>query len=126
MAQNIHMNKIGRYIVLIMSGILIGAVNGFLGAGGGILTVIVLRYVLKLEPKEAHATAIFVILPLCAVSGIIYVILGHFSLSISLFVLIGSLVGAVLGTVILSKLKNNIIVYIFGVVIILSGVKLIF
>ncbi|MBQ7453071.1 MAG: sulfite exporter TauE/SafE family protein [Clostridia bacterium] len=120
------MNKIGRYIVLIMSGILIGAVNGFLGAGGGILTVIVLRYVLKLEPKEAHATAIFVILPLCAVSGIIYVILGHFSLSISLFVLIGSLVGAVLGTVILSKLKNNIIVYIFGVVIILSGVKLIF
>ena len=118
------MGKFWHNAFLVGCGLAIGFVNGFLGAGGGILTVLVLRYVMKLKPKEAHATAIFVILPLCAVSGIVYVILGHFRLYVSIFVLIGLLVGGLLGTVILSKLKNEIIVYIFSTIIILSGVRL--
>lgn len=111
---------------LIIGGLAVGFINGFLGAGGGIIVVPLIRYILKLDVKESHATAIFVILPLCVVSGIIYLIRGVFDFSVVLPVFIGSLVGAVAGSLLLSKLKNNVIVYIFSIVMIIAGVKLIF
>lgn len=111
---------------LIVGGLAVGFTNGFLGAGGGIIVVPLIKYILNLKVKESHATAIFIILPLCVVSGVIYLIKGIFDFSVGLPVFIGSMVGAVLGSVLLSKLKNNVIVYIFSVVMIIAGVKLIF
>ncbi len=113
-------------LFLILGGVLVGFVNGFLGAGGGIIVVPLIRYLLKLDVKVSHATAIFVILPICVASGIVYIIKGFFDFSVALPVLIGSLVGAVAGCFLLSKLKNNVIVYIFSVIMIVAGVKLIF
>ena len=71
-------------------------------------------------------SSFFVILPICVASGIVYIIKGFFDFSVALPVLIGSLVGAVAGCFLLSKLKNNVIVYIFSVIMIVAGVKLIF
>ena len=111
---------------LIIGGVFVGFINGFLGAGGGIVVVPLIKYLLDLKVKEAHATAIFVILPLCVVSGIVYLLRGAFDWQIGLPVFIGSMVGAVAGSLILSKLKNDVIVYIFAGIMIFAGVKLIF
>ena len=48
----------------IFSGGLTGFINGFFGGGGGMVCVPVLTGALKLSQKQAHATAIFFILPL--------------------------------------------------------------
>lgn len=80
---------------------------------------------LKLDTKVAHATAILIILPISAVSGVIYAIKGAFELDVFLPCIIGTFVGGVLGTFILSKLKNDIITAIFSVVMIAAGVIMI-
>lgn len=102
-----------------------GFVNGFLGAGGGMLLVPCIIPILKMDTKVAHATAILIILPICLVSGVIYALKGAFQLDVFLPCLIGTVIGGVLGTFILSKLKNDIITSIFSVVMVAAGVMMI-
>ena len=61
-----------RKALLVLSGALVGLVNGFLGAGGGMLAVPVLTFVAGLSDKKAHATAIALILPPFAVRALVY------------------------------------------------------
>ena len=60
----------------ILSGALIGIINGLFGGGGGMIAVPVLIGLLGYPQKEAHATAIAVIAPVCAVSAAAYVFAG--------------------------------------------------
>ena len=119
------MKKWVQVVLLIALGLLVGFVNGFLGAGGGMLLVPCIIPVLKMETKVAHATAILIILPISLVSGVIYALKGSFNFDIFLPCLIGTVVGGVLGTFILSKLKSDIITAIFSVVMIAAGVIMI-
>lgn len=116
------MNKTVKVILSIFVGLFIGFINGFLGAGGGVLLVPFLHYALKDQTKVAHATAILIMLPISVVSSIIYIIQGQFDFMVTLPVLIGSAVGGVTGAILLKKLKSNIIVIIFSLVLIASGV----
>ena len=119
------MKKWLQVLLLILLGVLVGFVNGFLGAGGGMLLVPCIIPVLKMDTKVAHATAILIILPICVVSGIIYAIQGSFDFGVFLPCLIGTVVGGVLGTFILSKLKNDIITAVFSLIMISAGVIMI-
>ena len=119
------MKKWVQVVLLIALGLLVGFVNGFLGAGGGMLLVPCIIPILKMETKVAHATAILIILPISLVSGVIYALKGSFNFDIFLPCLIGTVVGGVLGTFILSKLKSDIITAIFSVVMIVAGVIMI-
>ena len=114
-----------QVVLLIVLGILIGFINGFLGAGGGMLLVPCIIPILKMDTKVAHATAILIILPICLVSGLIYAFKGSFDFDIFLPCIIGTIVGGVLGTFLLSKLKNEIITLIFSGVMIAAGVIMI-
>ena len=67
-----------QVLLMILLGAAIGFINGFLGAGGGMLLVPLIIPLLKMDTKVAHATAILIILPICLVSGIIYSIKGSF------------------------------------------------
>ena len=119
------MKKWVQVVLLIALGLLVGFVNGFLGAGGGMLRGPCIIPILKMETKVAHATAILIILPISLVSGVIYALKGSFNFDIFLPCLIGTVVGGVLGTFILSKLKSDIITAIFSVVMIAAGVIMI-
>ena len=106
----------------ILIGALIGFVNGFLGAGGGVLLVPFLTYALKQETKVAHATAVLVMLPISLISAVIYIIKGEFNFLVTLPVFIGSAVGGTVGAILLKKLNSWIITLIFSLVLIGSGV----
>ncbi|MGN0796547.1 MAG: TSUP family transporter [Christensenellales bacterium] len=83
----------------VLGGLAVGFANGFFGAGGGMLAVPVLTFVLGIEEKKAHATALLIILPLSVISGIIYgrqVPLGDNFIEILSGVIIGGLIGAAL------------------------------
>lgn len=114
-----------QIFLLITLGIFVGFVNGFLGAGGGMLLVPCIIAILSMDAKVAHATAILIILPVCLASGIIYVVHGVFDFNIFIPCLIGTVVGGVLGTFILKKLQSQIITLIFSCVMIAAGVFMI-
>ena len=107
--------------LLILLGVGVGFINGFLGAGGGMLLVPLIVILLQMPTKVAHATAILIILPVCVVSGAVYILNGAFDFKVFMPCLIGTMLGGVIGTKILSKLKNDIITAIFSGVMIFAG-----
>lgn len=111
-------------IVSYLSGILIGAVNGLFGAGGGIIAVPILRKS-GLSPKQSHANAVAAILPISILSGILYIANGKVQFSdVSPYILWG-LIGSVLGTFVLKKISVSWLKRIFGIFVIYAGIRLI-
>lgn len=118
------MNKKKRAFFDIIWGGIIGFVNGFLGSGGGMLVVPVLEKLKKYSEKEAHATAIAVILPLSVVSAVVY----SFNFNLD-FVTIGVLsasvtVGGIIGCFCLKKFSGKVIRFIFALLMLAAGVML--
>ncbi|MBE7005509.1 MAG: sulfite exporter TauE/SafE family protein [Ruminococcaceae bacterium] len=78
------------------AGAIAGAVNGLFGGGGGMPLLFLLRRS-GLEDKTAFATCVAVILPLCAVSALVYLLRGALPLREALPYLAGGLSGGWLG-----------------------------
>ena len=114
-----------KYLIYALTGISIGFLNGFFGGGGGMVAVPMLQNVLKFDVKKSHASAIFIILPLCITSAITYAIAGSFDFSNGWFVSLGVVGGGVLGAILLKKLNSKIIEIIFAVLMVVAGCKLV-
>lgn len=112
-------------VLYVVIGLIAGLANGFFGGGGGIIIVPALVYLLKYEQKQAQATAIAIVLPLCVASSITYLVKGVFDLMPTLVVGGGVVIGGVLGAFLLKKLSNRIIAYIFYLLMLAAGIKLI-
>ena len=108
---------------LLLAGGVTGVINGFFGGGGGIAAVAALKRV-GFETKKAHAGAPAAILPLCIVSGIVYIVKGSVSITEVLPYVPGGIVGALIGTALLKKLKPRIITAIFSLILIILGGRL--
>ena len=117
------MRFLKKRFLLPIFGFLAGIMNGLLGAGGGLIVVPLLKHY-GLEQQKAQATAISIILPLTAISTLIYYINGNIPLDSNLwFIPIGA-VGAVIGAFLLPKISNKILKNIFAGFIIWAGIRL--
>lgn len=108
------------------AGQLIGAVNGLFGGGGGMVAVPLLKNMLGFEDRRAHATAILIIAPVCAVSALTYVINGYFSAQLVIPTAIGSVIGGIVGAQLLNKLPEKLINAVFVAVMLVAGVRMLF
>lgn len=113
-------------VYAILTGAIAGLINGLFGGGGGMIVVPMLIFLLKCNPKKAHATALLIILPLSAISGIFYAAFGSFNIGVGVPVGIGVVAGGVLGAFLLSKLSTKWVIIIFSVVMAVAGVKMLF
>lgn len=118
--------KTFKIVVSIVGGLIVGFINGFFGGGGGMIVVPLLVFLLGLEEKKAHATAIFVILPLSITSSIIYITQGSFKLLNLSMVTIGVISGGILGSIFLKKINNKVLRIIFATIVFIAGVKMMF
>lgn len=109
----------------IYGGIFIGAANGLFGGGGGMIAVPVLIRSLGYEQKQAHATAIFIIAPVCAVSAITYIIGGYVQLNVVIPAAIGNVVGGLLGAKLLGKLPQLWVNLTFIAIMLAAGIRLV-
>ena len=110
----------------VLTGASAGLINGVFGGGGGMIVVPMLVYLLKKEPRVAHATAILLILPMSIVSGLLYASFGSFRWQTGLPVGIGVVIGGALGAVLLGKLSSKWIIVVFSLVMAAAGVKMLF
>ena len=67
-----------------------------------------------------------IILPLTAVSAIVYIVRGTVDWLPTLWVTIGVVAGGIVGALLLSKLKSNVAKIIFALVLIAGGIKMFF
>lgn len=115
-----------RRVLLCLSGIAIGIVNGLFGAGGGMLTVPVLTYIAGLDARRSHATAIAIILPLCAISSVVYALNATFDAAVVLPTVIGVAIGGLIGAQLLKKLSNGALSFLFYGLMLFAGFKMMF
>ena len=109
-----------------VAGLLTGAVNGLFGGGGGMVAVPLLKNVMGYGEKGAHATAILIIAPVCAVSAIVYIIGGYFVGGIVIPAALGSVAGGFVGALLLDKLPEFIVNILFIAVMLVAGVRMLF
>lgn len=112
-------------IILLTIGLITGIINGLFGAGGGMLIVPSLIYLVHLDEHKAHATAITIILPLCLVSTYIYFKNDLINFNIALYVSIGSVAGGYCGAKLLNHVPNNLLRKAFSLLIIYISLRLI-
>ncbi|MGN0818549.1 MAG: TSUP family transporter [Candidatus Coproplasma sp.] len=109
----------------IYGGIFIGAANGLFGGGGGMIAVPVLERSLGYPQKQAHATAIFIIAPVCAVSAVTYIIGGYARLNVIIPAAIGNVIGGVLGAKLLGKMPQIWVGLTFIAIMLTAGIRLV-
>lgn len=101
-----------------------GLVNGFFGAGGGMVLVPLLLYLGKLEDKKAFSSAVCIILPLCLVSVAVYALRGTLKTDDALPYLIGGALGGVAAGLSFQKIPARVLHLVLGALIIFGGLRL--
>ncbi|MBS4534255.1 sulfite exporter TauE/SafE family protein [Clostridium sp. D2Q-14] len=112
-------------IYLIIIGLFTGLVNGIFGAGGGMLIVPSLMYIVHLDEHKAHSTAITIILPLCIISTYIYFKNNLIDFKLGLPIAIGSTIGGYLGAKLLKNIPKQILRKAFSILIIYVSIRMI-
>ncbi|MBO5715417.1 MAG: TSUP family transporter [Clostridia bacterium] len=124
------MTFLKKYWLHILIGLLAGATNGILGAGGGIIVTYFLSHALTFDQKQENgvfANAVATMLPLSVISLSIYLYKGYINLDTSFFTLIPSaLIGGIVGAYLLTKLHLKVVKTIFSILVIICGAMMIF
>ncbi len=107
----------------ITCGVAVGLANSLFGGGGGMIAVPMLSQT-GMREKQAHATAILLILPVSLVSFLFYFARGLYDFSVLIPTAIGVSVGGALGAKMLGKLPVRAVNLTFAVLQAVAGIFL--
>ena len=93
-----------QWIVLAAIGVVGGVLSGAFGIGGGIIMVPLLVWLGRLDQRSAAATSLVAIVPTAVVGSISYLAAGEIDLLAGLFVAVGAVAGALIGTRLLRRI----------------------
>ena len=114
---------------LTLSALISGLINGLLGAGGGIVAVWALSRTLSphlTDKRDAFANALVIMLPISAISAIIYSLRGAIDSRELDVLILPALFGGLIGALVLDKINATWLRMIFAVIIAYSGFTMIF
>ncbi len=101
-----------------------GVLSGLVGIGGGIVIVPLLTW-LGLSQREASGTSLAaLLLPVGALGVVEYWKRDEIRINYAIGIAIGLLIGVLLGSVVAGNLSNDVIKKIFGVLLLVTAVKL--
>ena len=115
------------FIILIVIGLLAGILSGLVGVGGGILMIPLLIMLLGLTQHQAQGTALFAMLPPIGIlAAINYYKEGYVKWEYAVVIALTFVVGGYLGSKLSLSLPPQTVRRVFGVIMLLGGLKLIF
>lgn len=114
----------GKLGVITLVGLAAGLLSGIFGVGGGILIVPGLVFFAKMDQRRAHGTSLAAVLPISFSSLVTYWAHGHVDWPVALYLAIGAVAGAFLGTKLLKTVKHEILSLGFAALLIVSAVRL--
>lgn len=103
-----------------------GALSGLLGIGSGAFKVIAMDQVMRLPFKVSTTTSNFMIGVTAAASAGVYLNRGYLDPGLALPVMLGVLIGAFLGSFVLLEVKTKILRLVFGLVIFVMAVEMLY
>ena len=105
-------------------GIAAGLLGGLFGVGGGLIIVPGLVLLVKLERRLANGTSLAATLPIALASLSTYLYNGNVDWAVAGFLASGTVVGAIIGTKLLTILPKRTITIIFIVTVLATAVRL--
>lgn len=113
--------------ILLLVGLLAGVLSGLVGIGGGIIIVPVLVYFLHYSQQQAQGTTLFMFLLPIGIFGVYnYYKAGYVEFKTALIIASTFMIGSYFGSKMAITLDQKTVKQIFGVIIVLLGVKMIF
>ena len=113
-------------IILIIIGLVAGALSGFVGVGGGIIIVPALVYLLGLSQFEAQGTSLLLMLPPIGILAVMnYYQSGAVNWKYASVIALTFVVGGYFGSKITLKLDETLVKLVFGVLMLLVAIKMI-
>lgn len=100
-------------LLVLVTGLAAGFLSGLFGVGGGLVIVPALMSVLGMSQRRAAATSLAAIVLTAAVGTSSYALRGEVSLVAAVLLVLGSLVGAQIGTWLLRRLPARVLPWIF-------------
>ena len=111
---------------LLVTGVVGGFLSGFFGVGGGIIMVPLLMMWAKFDQRRASATSLLAIVPTSLVGAITYAANHQVDVLVAVFVSIGAIVGAPLGSRLLRVLPIAVVHWTFVTMMVIEAIRLIF
>jgi uncharacterized membrane protein YfcA len=105
-------------------GIAAGFLAGLFGVGGGLLIVPGLVLAAGMDQRLAHGTSLAAVLPISIASVVTYAAHDNVDWTAALWLSVGAVAGAVVGTKLLHVLPHRTLVMVFSVVVLASAVRL--
>ncbi len=111
-------------LILVIIGIVAGAVSGLVGIGGGVIIIPALVIILGLSQKLAQGTTLALMLPPISIFAVIeYHKKGFIDYKIVAFICLGFLIGSFFGGKFAMSIPSHILKKIFAVFILILSVK---
>ncbi len=98
-----------------------GFASGFVGLGGGFIITPVLMWIFKMSLKDASGTTLMSILLIAIPGAISHGILGHISYLYGLAIAAGSIIGAQIGSRLVTKIPEHTLRIIFAIFLFSMG-----
>lgn len=111
-------------IPTVLVGLGAGLLSGLFGVGGGILVVPALVMLLHIDQRVANGTSLGAVLPISVSSLLTYWSQGNVDWWMALWLSLGALGGAVLGTRWIHVLPRHVLGYMFSALLIVTAIRL--
>ncbi len=119
--------EVSTIIYLVLIGVSAGVLSGFIGIGGGIIIVPGLLYLVGLTQLQAQGTSLALMLPPIGILAFMqYYKAGNVDLKVASIVAVTFVIGGLIGGKYAQKVDENLIKLIFGAVMIIVAIKMIF
>jgi len=116
-----------EFIILVVAGFIAGIVSGTIGVGGGIVIIPILVFILGFSQHEAQGTSLaFMLPPIGILAAYNYYKNGYVNLKFALILVIVFVIGGYIGSLISINIPDKLLKKVFGVFILLVGIKMIF
>jgi len=116
-------------IYLILIGITAGVVSGFIGIGGGIIIVPALIYLVGLSQLQAQGTSLALMLPPIGILAFLqYYKAENVDIDLRMVAIVATtfIIGGLFGAKLALKINVNLVKIIFGVIMLLIAIKMIY
>ena len=115
--------KLRSNVKRVACSVAVGGANSLFGGGGGMLAVPLLT-ALGMKEKQAHATALLIVLPVSACSFLFYFLNGTYDFAVLIPAALGVTAGGALGATLLQKLPVKAVQIVFMILQFIAGVWL--
>lgn len=109
-----------------IAGFIGGIMGGFLGIGGGMIFIPIMVSYFGMTQHNAQATSTLTIIPTAITGMVIYSMHGNMDVEISLYIILGSIVGASITARFMKRIPEVNLKKAFSVFLILVGLKMVF